>query len=226
MELVLHTGSVLQQYVFVMSKESTDKIVGTLFDSAKTYYQPDFTKMNIGKFDLYASTFFRFVDFFWKETIVDLNRIERKFRIQIPRHETDFIGDYKIFNPLTKNFYSLEFFQIALCAVFDLYSEYEKNNIQAAFSKMFHEEYSHSFANPLTQLMNELNQVTAFESDVEEVDWDGNTLEQTEEHVVLEKIISFLEYCKSFTCFSSYECAIFEDMGRRKMLYPQFCVGY
>lgn len=207
-----------------MSKESTDRIVGTLFDSAKTYYQPDLTKMKIGDFNLYASTFFKFIDFFWEDTIVDLNRIERKFRIQIPRHENDFAGDDRIFNPLTKNFYSLEFFQIALCAVFDLYTEYEKNNIQAAFSKMFREDYS--FANPLTQLMNELNRVTEFESDVEEVDWNGSVLEKTKEHVVLEKIIAFLEYCKSFTCFSSDECAIFENMVRSKMIYSQFCVGY
>ena len=107
-----------------------------------------------------------------------------------------------------------------------LYTKYEKNNIQASFSKMFHEEYSYSFANPLTQLMNELNQVTGFESDVEEVDWNGNVLEKTKEHVVLETILAFLEYCKSFTCFSSDECAIFENMARTKMLYPQFYVGY
>ena len=207
-----------------MSKKSTDKIVGTLFDSAKTYYNADLSRLSIVNFELYAFTFFRFVDFFWEDTIVDLNRIERKFRIQIPRHENDFAGDDRIFNPLTKNFYSLEFFQIALCAVFDLYTEYEKNNIQAAFSKMFHGDYS--FANPLTQLMNELNQVTGFESDVEEVDWDGNVLEKSKEHVVLEKIIAFLEYCKSFTCFSSDECTIFENMARTKMLNPQFYVGY
>ena len=207
-----------------MSKESTDRIVGTLFDSAKTYYCADISGLSIANFELYAFTFFKFVDFFWEDTIVDINRIERKFRIQIPRHENDFAGDDKTFNPLTKNFYSLEFFQIALCAVFDLYTEYEKNNIQAAFSKMFQEDYS--FANPLTQLMNELNRVTEFESDVEEVDWNGNVLEKTKEHVVLEKIIAFLEYCKSFTCFLSDECAIFENMARMKMLNPQFCVGY
>ena len=209
-----------------MSKESIDRIVGTLFDSAKTYYNADLSGLSIANFELYASTFFKFVDFFWKDTIVDLNRIERKFRIQIPRHGNDFAGDDRIFNPLTKNFYSLEFFQIALCAVFDLYTEYEKNNIQAAFSKMFHGDYSYSFANPLTYLMNELNQVTAFELDVEEVDWNGNVLEKTKEHVVLEKIIAFLEYCKSFTCFSSDECAIFENIARRKMICPQFYVGY
>lgn len=207
-----------------MNKESIDKIVGTLFDSAKTYYRADLSGLSIANFELYASTFFKFVDFFWEDTIVDLNRIERKFRIQIPRHENDFAGDDRIFNPLTKNFYSLEFFQITLCAVFDLYTEYEKNNIQAAFSKMFQEDYS--FANPLTQLMNELNRVTEFESDVEEVDWNGNVLEKTKEHVVLEKIIAFLEYCKSFTCFSSDECAILENIARMKMLHPQFCVGY
>ena len=209
----------------MMCKESTDRIVGTLFDSAKTYYRADLSRLSIANFELYASTFFRFVDFFWEDTIVDLNRIERKFRIQIPRHENDFADDDdRTFNPLTKNFYYLEFFQIALCAVFDLYTEYEKNNIQAAFSKMFQEDYS--FANPLTQLMNELNRVTEFESDVEEVDWNGNVLEKTKEHVVLEKILAFLEYCKSFTCFSSDECAIFENMARMKMLHPQFCVGY
>lgn len=208
----------------MMSKESTDRIVGTLFDSAKTYYRADLSGLSIANFELYASTFFKFVDFFWEDTIVDLNRIERKFRIQIPRHENDFAGDDRTFNPLTKNFYYLEFFQIALCAVFDLYTEYEKNNIQAAFSKMFQEDYS--FANPLTQLMNELNRVTEFESDVEEVDWNGNVLEKTKEHVVLEKIIAFLEYCKSFTCFSSDECAILENIARMKMLHPQFCVGY
>ena len=206
-----------------MSKESTDRIVGTLFDSAKTYYQPDFTKMKIGNFDLYASTFFRFVDFFWKETIVDLNRIERKFRIQIPRHENDFAGDDKIFNPLTNNFYSLEFFQIALCAVFDLYSEYEKNNIQAAFSKMFHEEYSYSFANPLTQLMNELNQVTAFELDVEEVDCDGNVLEKTKEHVILEQIFAFLEHCKSFSRSLFDDYTVFENMTMKGMFSTICC---
>ena len=89
---------------------------------------------------------------------------------------------------------------------------------------MFQGDYS--FANPLTQLMNELNQVTAFELDVEEADWNGNVLEKTKEHIVLEKIIAFLEYCKSFTCFSSDECAILENIARMKMLHPQFCVGY
>lgn len=63
-----------------MKKKSTDKIVGTLFDSAKTYYCADLFGLSIANFELYASTFFKFVDFFWKDTIVDLNRIERKFR--------------------------------------------------------------------------------------------------------------------------------------------------
>lgn len=206
-----------------MRKKSSDKIVRTLFDSAKTYYQPDFTKMKIGNFDLYASTFFRFVDFFWKETIVDLNRIERKFRIQILRHENDFADNDKIFNPLTKNFYSIEFFQIALCAVFDLYTEYEKNNIQAAFSKMFQEDYSYSFANPLTQLMNDLNQVTAFESDVEEVDWDGNVLEKSKEHVVLEKILDFLECCKSFSGSLFDDYTVFGNMTTKGIFSTMCC---
>ena len=206
-----------------MSKESTDKIVGTLFDSAKTYYNADLSGLSIANFELYASTFFKFVDFFWKETIVDLNRIERKFRIQIPRHENDFASDDRIFNPLTKNFYSLEFFQIALCAVFDLYTEYEKNRIQTAFSKMFHEDYSRSFANPLTQVMNDLNQVTAFELDVEEVDWNGNVLEKTKEHVVLERILAFLEHCKSFSRSLFDDYTVFGNMTTKGMFSTICC---
>ena len=207
-----------------MDEKPISEIVGMLFDSAKTYYQPDLTKMKIGDFDLYASTFFTFVNSFWVDPIIDLNRIERKFRIRIPRYTEDWVDSNTIFNPNTGNFYSFEYFQIALSAVFNLYNDRENGHICSSFSQMFKDEV---FA--LSALFNDLNQTISnlsMEQD-KTLEYNGSLddFKYIRELEMLKHVRYFLHDCKNRDNVPLENYTVFSNMTTKGMFLTMFHDG-
>ena len=109
-----------------------------LFDSDSTYLQPNFSRITIADFDLYVHIFYGYISFFF-DCILDANRIEKKFRLTIPRHEGDWNSE-KLFNPYSGNLYQLEFFQIAMNAQWILYDFDTIDKVKQMF-RNFEEEY-------------------------------------------------------------------------------------
>lgn len=63
--------------------------IQTVFDTDRSPLQPDYTKLSIEKFDLYAFTVYTFMNLFWNSFEIELNRITKRFRFWIQRNEDD-----------------------------------------------------------------------------------------------------------------------------------------
>ena len=68
--------------------------IQTVFDTDKSPLQPDYTKLSIEEFDLYAFTVYTFMNLFWESFDIESNRITKKFRFWIQRNVAyDYWGD-------------------------------------------------------------------------------------------------------------------------------------
>ena len=65
------------------------KNIQTVFDTDRSPLQPDYTKLSIEEFDLYAFTVYAFMNLFWESFNIESNRITKRFRFWIQRNVTD-----------------------------------------------------------------------------------------------------------------------------------------
>lgn len=197
-------------------------IVGTLFDSEKTPCRPDLSEMKIGDFDLYASTFFIYVNMFWDNATIEMNRIDRTLRICIPRYKDDWIDGKKIFDPLTGNFYSFEFFQIALSAsAFHLYDGWMRRNVLSSFSRMFKDEFL-----AISSLFNDLKWVISVLSSealkTKEINGSYDDFKYLNELGILKATRSFLCKCKSMGDVPLENYTVFSNMTTNSLFNSEF----
>lgn len=205
-----------------MREKSNNEIVGTLFDSDKTYHRPNLSGMKIGDFDLYASTFFTYVNLFWENPIVNINRIDRRFRICIPRYREDWIDSDTIFNPNTGNFYAFEYFQIALSAArFHLYDAYENGNIYASFSQMFRDEVF-GLSTLFNDLRHAISELTKLAEKTREHNGSYDSFKYFGELEILKATHSFLCECKNSYYVPLNNYAVFSNMTTKGMFYSEF----
>ena len=202
--------------------KDNNAIVGTLFDSEKTYCRPDLSEMKIDDFDLYASTFFTYVSLFWDNATIEMNRIDRTLRICIPRHKDDWIDGNKIFNPLTGNFYSYEFFQIALSAsAFHLYDDWMRRNVLSSFSQMFKDEFLalSSLFNDLKWAISELSKAAL---KTKEINGSYDDFKYLNELGILKATRSFLCDCKSMNGVPLENYTVFSNMTTKSLFNSEF----
>ena len=209
-----------------MREKSDNEIVGTLFDSDKTYYRPNLSAMKIGDFDLYTSTFFTFVSLLWEDPIVSINRIERRFRICIPRYKDDWMESDTIFNPNTGNFYSFEYFQIALSAAkFHLYDTYENGYIFASFSKMFKDEVF-AISALFNDLRHTIRELTNQREKTLEHNGSYDTFQYFNELEALKTTHSFLCECRNSYDVPLENYTVFSNMTTPGLYYSKFDGGW
>lgn len=63
--------------------------IQTVFDTDRLPFQPDYTKLSIEEFDLYAFTVYTFMNLFWNSFDIESNRITKRFRFWIQRNVDD-----------------------------------------------------------------------------------------------------------------------------------------
>jgi len=63
--------------------------IQTVFDTDRSPLQPDYTKLSIEEFDLYAFTVYTFMNLFWESFNIESNRITKIFRFWIQRNVDD-----------------------------------------------------------------------------------------------------------------------------------------
>lgn len=64
--------------------------IKTLFDTDRSPLQPDYTKLSIAEFDLYAFIVYAFMNLFWESFNIESNRITKRFRFWIQRNVDDY----------------------------------------------------------------------------------------------------------------------------------------
>lgn len=67
--------------------------IQTVFDTNRSPLQPDYTKLSIKEFDLYAFTVYTFMNLFWESFNIESNRITKRFRFWIQRNIDDYWED-------------------------------------------------------------------------------------------------------------------------------------
>lgn len=60
-----------------------------VFDSDLLCFNPDYSKLSIEEFDLYAFTVYAFMNLFWESFNIESNRITKRFRFWIQRNVDD-----------------------------------------------------------------------------------------------------------------------------------------
>lgn len=63
--------------------------IQTIFDTDRSSLQPDYTKLSIEEFDLYAFTVYTFMNLFWESFDIESNRITKRFHFWIQRNVDD-----------------------------------------------------------------------------------------------------------------------------------------
>lgn len=63
--------------------------IQTIFDTNRSPLQPDYTKLSIEEFDLYAFTVYTFMNLFCESFNIESNRITKRFHFWIQRNVTD-----------------------------------------------------------------------------------------------------------------------------------------
>ena len=73
------------QHLEISSPNMVENIQ-TVFDTDRSPLRPDYTKLSIEEFDLYAFTVYTFMDLFWNSFDIESNRITKRFRFWIQRN--------------------------------------------------------------------------------------------------------------------------------------------
>lgn len=101
-----------------MSSPNIVENVQTVFDTNRSPLQPDYAKLSIEEFDLYAFTVYAFMDLFWESFNIESNRIAKRFRFWFQRN----IDDYWIDNYGNGQLPRIELFFTVLNWHFKLYN--------------------------------------------------------------------------------------------------------
>lgn len=103
--------------ILEMSSPNVEENVQTVFDTDRSPLQPDYAKLSIEEFDLYAFTVYAFMDLFWESFNIESNRITKRFRFWFQRN----IDDYWIDNYGNGQLPRIELFFTVLNWHFKLY---------------------------------------------------------------------------------------------------------
>ena len=164
-------------------------VVGTIFDSDKACMKPSngYSSMSFEEFEQYVSAFYFYVNYFFT-TDLEINRIERTFRISVKRYARDLVSE-QLFDLHSHNMLKIEYFNILLNQYFHLFDEKTSERVYNVFKDLRnHTGYTPGY----TELKNDIGYILEYYKEThpcEVVTEDYNT------NVVSKKItdISILE---------------------------------